>query len=495
MATFFSSKELAKGQARDSAIAIHLKKIEQLITVNLYRLELHDLHENISPELCNQLLYNTHKKSEKIISKLDLLQAFISHEHQATTARLSYFNDKRGQPTLHIHTTKQQVHLIYEALHSLESSPLRVHFFHNTIYHALPPEAREYLATADSPQERLDIKQAANKLLRDLHKPRPSTKQQKPPKQQAPQTVTAPSYASAVRQTNNAPPSVTPDRRIQDLENTIATLTKQLEAQSTYISALNNSIEKLQVQLAQSAHPTAHSAGKDDDDVSMMGLDAFYDKLGDLFKEQEDMIFNCIKWRAEGINGNIQKALNHVEKFSPLQNDRHTKEWAVYLASIILTLIHEPDSTLPKEVRSKLRMVFPYHDTENSPEPQPVPPPPPTCSLNTTSTPETIDLTQNASTPTKQPSPTSSPSPASSPAPTSAPTSTALVPLPKASDTYMSSNTTTSKRPASPSLLTLPNMKTKGAPRKNRAVVDEFFAKRPRAKLTKSANPSADLAN
>ena len=102
---FFSSKELARGPARDSAITIHLKKIEQLITVNLYRLDIHDLNENISPEICNQLLYSTHKKSEKIVTKLDLLQAFISHEHHATTARLSYFNDKRGQPTLHIYTT------------------------------------------------------------------------------------------------------------------------------------------------------------------------------------------------------------------------------------------------------------------------------------------------------------------------------------------------------------------------------------------------------
>ena len=119
---FFSSKELARGPARDSAIAIHLQKIEQQFTVNLYRLELHDLDENISPEICNQLLYTTHKKSEIIISKLNLLQAYFNKEHHATSARLSYFTDKRDQPTLHIHTTKQQVHLIYEALHSLDSS-------------------------------------------------------------------------------------------------------------------------------------------------------------------------------------------------------------------------------------------------------------------------------------------------------------------------------------------------------------------------------------
>ena len=63
-AHFYSSKELARGQARDKAIELHLKMIEQHIMVNLYFLELHELKNTISPELRTHLLNSTHKKSQ-----------------------------------------------------------------------------------------------------------------------------------------------------------------------------------------------------------------------------------------------------------------------------------------------------------------------------------------------------------------------------------------------------------------------------------------------
>ena len=92
---------------QDNAIDIHLKMIEEQTTVNLYRLELHDLHDIISPDICNQLINNAHKKSQIINSKLDLLQAFFTTEHNANTACVSYFHDKRNVPVLHVHTSKQ----------------------------------------------------------------------------------------------------------------------------------------------------------------------------------------------------------------------------------------------------------------------------------------------------------------------------------------------------------------------------------------------------
>ena len=127
--------------------------IENQKTVNLFCLDLHELRETVSPELCTQLLFSTHKKSQLINSKLDLLQAFFTNKYKATNARLSYFRDRRNKSVLHIHTTTQQIHLIYEALHALDSSPLRGHFFLNSVYHALPPEARDYLTTTNSPHK------------------------------------------------------------------------------------------------------------------------------------------------------------------------------------------------------------------------------------------------------------------------------------------------------------------------------------------------------
>ena len=232
--------------------------------------------------------------------------------------------------------------------------------------------------------------------------------------------------------------------------------------------------------------------------MSWTGLDEFYDTLTGLFEKQAECLINCIHRRAEGINENIQSTLAHVEKFSPLQNEEHTKEWGTYLASIILTLIYDSDSKMPEKVRSKMSNFFKDPlDINQSPisEPQLDPPSSPPCSMNTASNQEIIDLSQNASTPAKKPSPTSIPPLALSPTSTPAPPPTALVPIQKATDTYMTSTTTTSKRPASPLQLSLPNMKTKGVKLKNRKEIDAFFAKRPRAKLTKSAKTGADLAN
>ena len=195
--------------------------------------------------------------------------------------------------------------------------------------------------------------------------------------------------------------------RNHELENTITTLTKQLEAQSTYIKALNNSIEKLHVQLEISAHPKAHKTGKDDNDMSWTGLDEFYDTLTGHFEKQAECIINCIHRWAEGINGNIQSALAHVEKFSPLQNEERTKEWGISLALIILALIHKPDLKLPEKVRSKMSHLFKNPPDINQPrtsEPQFNPTQSPPCSTNTDSTQEII-----ASTPAKKPSPTSIP--------------------------------------------------------------------------------------
>mmetsp|Transcript_739 Transcript_739/g.1196 ORF Transcript_739/g.1196 Transcript_739/m.1196 type:complete len:92 (-) Transcript_739:406-681(-) len=69
---------------------------------------------------------------------------------------------------------KQHVHRIYKALYALDSSPHRVHFFYSSIYHALPSKAREYLATAAFPSDRLSLVKSTNTLLCKLQSLRPS---------------------------------------------------------------------------------------------------------------------------------------------------------------------------------------------------------------------------------------------------------------------------------------------------------------------------------
>ena len=129
----------------------------------------------------------------------------------ATTARVSYFHDKRDLPVI----SKQQVHLIYEALHSLDSSPLRGHFFSNSLYHALPPEAKEYLATADTPQARLSYTQANDRLRSTFQPPCPSAATI-PSSHQSP-TLTSTSYAAVVKPPTATPPTSPPTLRIQEL--------------------------------------------------------------------------------------------------------------------------------------------------------------------------------------------------------------------------------------------------------------------------------------
>ena len=91
---------------RDLAIDLHSRMIESQTTVNLYRLQLFDLEETMSPELCTQLIVTSHKNCQLINSKLDLLQAYFNKEQQATSAHLAYFTNRNGNPTLHIHTNK-----------------------------------------------------------------------------------------------------------------------------------------------------------------------------------------------------------------------------------------------------------------------------------------------------------------------------------------------------------------------------------------------------
>eukprot|EP00814_Leptocylindrus_danicus_P003366 CAMPEP_0116031954 /NCGR_PEP_ID=MMETSP0321-20121206/17872_1 /TAXON_ID=163516 /ORGANISM="Leptocylindrus danicus var. danicus, Strain B650" /LENGTH=113 /DNA_ID=CAMNT_0003507279 /DNA_START=848 /DNA_END=1189 /DNA_ORIENTATION=+ len=110
------------------------------------------------------------------------------------------------------------------------------------------------------------------------------------------------------------------------------------------------------------------------------------------------------------------------------------------------------------------------------------------------SSPEVIDLTQDEVTPTPNPS---IPEPASlPPLPLSLPTAssiTALVPLRKRTDEYMEAPTTTSKRPAKPPPIHFPKTINSKSTRSKK--MNDFFDKMPKAKLTKSAQNSADLAN
>ena len=484
---FFSSKDLQRGPDRDNAITLHLKLIENQTTVNLYRLELHNLNDDISPEICNELLSTTHKSSKIITSKLDLLQAFFSNEFQATTATVSSFYDKRGKPKLHVNTTKQQVHLIYEALHSLDSSPLRVHFFRNSIYHALPPEARDFLATADTPQERLSMQQAANKLLRNLQKPRPTplpttTKHHRPP------SINPPSYATAVKPPTTTPPNQPSDRRIQELENKVATLSRKVEAQSSHISTLTNTIEKLMTQIDRDAPPLERTKLQDDDDVSMTGLNKVYGAMDEYFQMQTDTLTKAIK-----------DTVAQVENFSPLQNERRTQEWGEYLATIILALLHEPHSELTEEARSNLNRQFleipPHLATSLKSEPLSTSPPPP--ERKPVSSPEIIDISHDSPTNATTESPPSSPT--ASPledSPTEAHQGTALVPLQKQPDTNMKSNIPTNKSQASSTpRLFLPNIKTKINKSKINADITKYFRARSEDASTKSADSSADLAD
>eukprot|EP00814_Leptocylindrus_danicus_P020849 CAMPEP_0116018726 /NCGR_PEP_ID=MMETSP0321-20121206/8815_1 /TAXON_ID=163516 /ORGANISM="Leptocylindrus danicus var. danicus, Strain B650" /LENGTH=142 /DNA_ID=CAMNT_0003489165 /DNA_START=102 /DNA_END=526 /DNA_ORIENTATION=- len=139
-----------------------------------------------------------------------------------------------------------------------------------------------------------------------------------------------------------------------------------------------------------------HKTRKDDDDMSMMGLDNFYDTLGDLLEKRAECVENCIHRQAEGIKENIQSAILHVEKFPPLQNEERTQEWGTYLAAIILALIYEPNSELPEKMRSQLSHHFlkipPHIKQSPTSKPQFTPPPSPPCTTNTVSTPEIVDL-------------------------------------------------------------------------------------------------------
>ena len=122
-------------------------------------------------------------------------------------------------------------------------------------------------------------------------------------------------------------------------------------------------------------------------------------------------MINCIHRQAEGIKENIHSAVLQVEQFSPLQNEERTQEWGQYLAAIILALIYEPNSEIPEKMRSQWSHHFlkiPPHFKQSPPsKPQFSPPPSLPCTTNTVSTPEIIDLSQDASTPARNPSPTS----------------------------------------------------------------------------------------
>ena len=484
-AHFYSSKELARGPTRDSAIKLHLELIESQTTVNLFRLDLHDLRANVSHDLCAQLLLSTHKKSQFINTKLDLLQAYFQTEHKASTARLSYFRDKRGQEVLHIHTNTKQQHLIFEALHALDSSPLRGHFFLNSIYHALPPEAREYLTTADSPQERLTIKHATHKLLQKLQSPRQQEAPSSPPPQQPSNPVASTSYAAKVKQSGYNPSTETSSTRIRELEHTIATLSKQVEAQSNIINNLNNTITMLQATVAKCV-PTEHDDSKYDDDDVPDADEEFYRRLEVAFTKH-----------AQFIVGALLPEKPHSADFPPIGNDMRAQEWATLLAAGILNFLHEPHQELSKQAREQLSEKFsriPSHLTPATNSLDPSTPPPPLPSKKKISSPEVVDLSHDAVTPTNNaPTPEPAPLPPLPSSPSSTPTSTALVPLRKTKDIYMEAPTTTNKRPAESSPKLFPTSINPSRTRSKK--MDDFYTKLPKAKLTKSAKENADLAN
>ena len=149
---YYSLSDL-RGPNRKAAIDLHQNKIANQTMVNLYQLKVNNLDDDISPDVCSTLLIHSHKSCQLINSKKDLLQAYILHEHQATSARLSYFTDRNNNPVLQIHTTKQHVHRIYEALYALDSSPHRVHFFYFSIYHALPWVASVHVMSIEMTRE------------------------------------------------------------------------------------------------------------------------------------------------------------------------------------------------------------------------------------------------------------------------------------------------------------------------------------------------------
>ena len=493
-AQYYSLSDLS-GPNRKAAIELHLKKISNLTTVNLYKLKLHDLEEDISPDVCTNLLERSHKNCKLINSKQDLLQAYISCEHQATSARLSCFTDRNNNPILKIHSEKKHVHKIYEALYALDSSPHRVHFFYSNIYNALPPEAREYLATADSPSERQSLGKSANDLLRKLQQPRPSP-QPHPTPSPAPTLQPTPtkSYATATNPRLVNTPTVTANNRIEELERTIASLTSKVESQTRSIKELTACINNL-----QELHNTAPSMPEQEKgNVTDMDCDpqAAYSEF---FSNTLQCEFDKLRRQWADCFTDV---LEQSEIFSPLNIDARTEDWALLMAAGILFHLKDVNSEFDEQTKedfSRLilkpppKFTFPF--ATSSPEKSIDPPPP--ASPNPDHSPEIIDLTMDTPTPQAQPAaptdlvlpPIPSPSPPS-PTPATKPTS------PQPSDTYMTGSTSTSKRPSSPSGPSrLINLKTKI--KKMNPQLTDYFTRSSATKLivTPATKPPATAPN
>ena len=153
------------------------------------KLELCDLEEPATKELCQSMLTHSFNDYNTNMTKLDLLTCFIMKEQQSKATNITQYLTDYGYPVLKINVASQHIHTVYEAINTLDESKHQHHFSHGSIESSSSPKCRSYLATADDRASRATILQAETK--RTTNNLKQATKPTQAP-QPTPKTTTKP---------------------------------------------------------------------------------------------------------------------------------------------------------------------------------------------------------------------------------------------------------------------------------------------------------------